>query len=78
VSLTFGVLGLVFFWWVPMGILLGFCGLVAGLIGWAMSPRRAGAIGMLLWGVVLSAAVLCLDVIVALRNLETLQIHAFW
>jgi hypothetical protein len=60
-----------------MGILLSFCGLMAGLIGWAMSPRRASAIGMLLWGVVLSLAVLGLDVLVAVRGIESLQIHAF-
>ncbi len=77
VSILLGFLGLVFFWWVPMGILLSFCGLMAGLIGWALSPRRPGAIGMLLWGVALSLAVLGLDVLVAVLGIEALQIHSF-
>jgi hypothetical protein len=44
------VLGLVFFWWVPMGIVLSFCGPIAGPIGWVRGPRRASAVGMVLWG----------------------------
>jgi Na+/H+ antiporter NhaD/arsenite permease-like protein len=72
-----GSLGLVFFWWVPMGILFSFCGLIAGLIGWLRSPQRPAAVGLLLWGVVLSLVVLGLDVFVAMRGLEALQIQAF-
>jgi hypothetical protein len=77
VSVVGGFLGLVFFWWVPMGIVLSFCGLIAGLVGWLRGPRRASAVGMLLWGVVLSLVVLGWDVFVAMRGLEALQIHAF-
>jgi hypothetical protein len=62
---------------VPVGIILSMCGLVAGLIGWMLSPRRANAIGLLHWGVVLSLAVLGLDLLVAVRGIEAMQIHAF-
>ncbi len=77
VSVLGGFLGLVFFWWVPMGILFSFCGLVAGLIGWARSPQRPAAVGLLTWGTVFSLVVLALDVFIALHNLEILQIQAF-
>jgi Na+/H+ antiporter NhaD/arsenite permease-like protein len=77
VSVLGGFLGLVFFWWVPMGILFSFCGLIAGLIGWLRSPQRPAAVGLLLWGVVLSLVVLGLDVFIAMSDLESLKIHAF-
>jgi hypothetical protein len=64
-SVLGGFLGLVFFWWVPMGILLSICGVIVGLVGWMMNPRRPGAIGLLLGGLVLSLVALGLDVFIA-------------
>jgi hypothetical protein len=69
-SLVLGILGLVFCWWVPVGMVLGLAGLVTGLIGWVRHPRRGAAIGLLTFGVVLSAVALGLDVFIAARGTE--------
>jgi hypothetical protein len=41
VSILFAVLGGVFYWWVPLGIVWALTGLVFGVIDWTRARRRS-------------------------------------
>jgi hypothetical protein len=73
-SLILGFLGLAFYWWTPFGMILGLAGLVLALVGWVLTPGRAGSVGWLIAGTVISAAALTLNLIIAVRGLELIQL----
>jgi hypothetical protein len=70
ISAVLGILGIAFWWYVPMGMVIGLTGLVLGLIGWFLTPRGASR-GFVITGLVLSLAALVLDFIVLGQGLET-------
>lgn len=71
-SLIFGVLGGAFYWWVPMGIVLSLTGLLCGFIDWTVARRRSLNARFSIVAMVLCAATLALDIVVALLGLQTL------
>jgi hypothetical protein len=77
VSLFAGGLGLVFYWWVPFGIVLGLAGLTFGCAGWIMAPHQPRVIGLALAGLFLSTVALLADVLVALGGTEAVKFSAF-
>jgi hypothetical protein len=75
-SLGLGLLGLVFWWWVPFGMVLALAGLVVGFIGWVLTGRRTAAPGVVLAGLFVSAAALAFDLFIAANGLGTLWIKS--
>jgi hypothetical protein len=74
-SWILSALGLAFYWWNPMGIVLSLCALLAGFIG-CVSARRQGSMTLALVGLFVALAVLALDCWVAASGLATLQFTA--
>ena len=70
-SLVFGVLGGVFYWWLPMGIVLSLTGLVLGLVDWTIAHRRSLDFGVAIIATLLSAIALSLDIVIAYYGLQT-------
>jgi hypothetical protein len=56
VAVILGVIGLAFFWWAPVGMVLALAGLIVGLVGWTRVQREASSHIWLGAGIVLSAA----------------------
>jgi hypothetical protein len=75
-SLVFGLFGLFFYWWVPLGMVLSLSGLMAAFIGWVTAPRGAAARALLVGGLVLSGIALGLDLYAVDRGLETVRLTA--
>jgi len=76
VSFIFGLLGLLFYWWTPLGIVLSLAGLVIGIVGWVMVSARTGRLGFIIAGTVLSLAALILDLVIAGQGLEIIKFSA--
>lgn len=76
VSFIFGLLGLLFCWWTPLGIVLSLAGLVIGIVGWVMVSTRTGRLGLIIAGTVLSLAALVLDLVIASVGLEIIKFSA--
>jgi hypothetical protein len=76
VSLLLGVLGAIFFWTVPTGIVLCIIGFLAGFIGLTMGPQSKAVRSLLIAGVVVSLLALTLDSVAAGMGWETISFHA--
>ncbi len=76
VALCFGLLGLAFCWWVPLGIVLSLAGVVVGIIGWVMASSRVTRTGLVVGGTVLSLAVLILDLVLAAEGVGVVWFSA--
>lgn len=76
-SLALGILGLVFWWWVPFGGVLSIAGLLVGFIGWVLKPRHVGLPGAVAAGIVVSAVALALDLVLAANGLGTIRLTSF-
>ena len=76
-AVVLGLLGFAFYWWAPLGMVLSLTGLVMGIIGWVNGPHLRGMTGLVLVGVLISAAALALDVFVAVRGLEIIQLMPY-
>jgi hypothetical protein len=73
-ALLLGLAGFALFWWTPLGMVASLAGLIVGLIGWQQAPPLAtGSRALSTSGLVLSAAALCLNVLIALQGLELIQ-----
>jgi hypothetical protein len=72
-----GMLGLVFFWWVPFGIVLSLTGLILGIVSWVMAPRREGFPGWAVVSILICLATLALNLAVAWNGLEFIQLTAY-
>jgi hypothetical protein len=69
-SILFGLVGGLFYWWVPFGMVLSLAGLVLGIIDCVSARRRSLDYRLAIIGTLLSAATLALDIVIALRGLE--------
>jgi hypothetical protein len=69
-SITLGVVGGLCYWWVPFGMVLSTAGLVLGFIDWVSTRRRSLDHRLSVFGVVISAATLILDIVIALLGLQ--------
>jgi hypothetical protein len=70
-SILFAILGAVFYWWLPMGIMWGLAGLVFGFVDWTMARKRSLDYRLSIVAILLSAAALALDIVVAYLGLQT-------
>jgi hypothetical protein len=71
-SLIFAVLGGVFFWWVPLGMVLGLTGLLLGFVDWTMARRRSLDYRLSIVAMVLALVALSLDFVIAALGLQTI------
>ncbi len=70
-SLLFGVLGGVFCWWVPLGMVLSLTGLVFGFIDCTRCVRRSLDFRLSIVAILISIATLAADIVVAYLGLQT-------
>lgn len=76
-AVILGVLGLACYWWVPLGMVLSLTGLMLAIIGWISSSRVGGSTSLILAALILCAAALALDVLVAVRGWEIIQLMPY-
>lgn len=69
-SIALGVLGAVFFWWVPLGMIMSLSGLTLGVIDWESARRRSLDRRLAVVGLLLSAAGLAVDIIIAYLGMQ--------
>src|SRR5262245_16345169 len=67
------VLGAVFYWWAPLGMVLSLCGLLAALIGCVRLPRPVALRVLLVCGLVAAAAALAFDLTAVRLGLDTVR-----
>jgi hypothetical protein len=72
-SIVFGILGLVFYFWRPLGVVLSLAGLVLGLIGSIRPGIRSRLHATSTIGFIVSAIALAIDVFVAVNGLQTID-----
>jgi hypothetical protein len=71
VAILFGMVGGLFFWWVPMGVVLSLAGLLFGFIDWNIVRRRSLDHSVAIIAMFISVTTFGLDLIVALLGLQT-------
>jgi hypothetical protein len=72
-SLVLGFFGQVFFWLVPLGIILSAAGIPVGIAGWVAARRGIrGGLGFAIGGTVLSIAALIIGIDMASGGLTRL------
>jgi len=76
-SLIFGVLGGVFFWWLPLGMVLSLTGLVLGFIDGTMARRRSLDFRLSILAIVLAGAALSLNIVIALLGLQSVTFGGY-
>jgi hypothetical protein len=65
-AVALGFVGLLFFWLIPLGVILAATGLVLGAVGWAGAAIRDRVQpGMAILGTILSLIALIVDVLAA-------------
>jgi len=69
-SIILGVVGGLFYWWVPFGMVVSTTGLMTGFVGWVRAQRRSLDCRLSIVGLLLSGATLALDIVIALLGLQ--------
>ncbi len=77
VALAFGILGIVFYWWTPLGLVLSLTGLVTGWIGWLNATRPSRNRGLAIAGTLISIVAFVLDLVIAIMGLEWIQLMPY-
>jgi len=75
-SLIFALLGGVFYWWTPLGMVLSLTGLLTGFAGWTMARRMSTGFRLSVAGLLLSLVALILNCAIASLGLETVRFSA--
>jgi hypothetical protein len=70
IALVCGFLGGAFYWWVPLGMVLGLSGLLLGMIDWIMARRRSLDYRLSIGAMALSVATLTLSIVIAALGLQ--------
>jgi hypothetical protein len=71
-SIILGLLGGVFFWWVPLGLVMSLSGLMLGFVDCISARRRPLDYRLSIAGLLVCAAALALDIVIALLGLQTI------
>jgi hypothetical protein len=75
-SIVAAILGAVFYWWVPLGMVLSLVGLIVGIADWIVASRRSLDARLSIVGVVLAVVALGLDLAIARLGLELVRFSA--
>jgi hypothetical protein len=70
-ALVFATLGGVYYWWLPLGIVMSLTGLVLGLVDWMMARRRSLDFRLSIVAVLVALAALALGIFIGLAGLQT-------
>ena len=70
-SVVFGILGGVFFWWVPLGIVLSLAGLMFGMSDAIIARRRSLTYRLAITGLLVSVVTLALGIVIFVLGLQT-------
>ncbi len=70
ISIFLALFGLAFYWYVPLGMILGLAGLLFGIIAWLFAASRLHP-GVVIAGIVLSLVAIIFDLVAAGMNWET-------
>jgi hypothetical protein len=70
-SVIFGILGWIFYWWLPLGMVWSLTGLVLGFVDWTMARRRSLDYRLSIAGILLSLGALALNIVIASLGLQT-------
>jgi hypothetical protein len=70
-AIIFGLLGAVFYWWLPMGIMFSLTGLTLAFVDCVSSFRRSIDFRVSIAGLLISAAALTLCIVIAALGLQT-------
>src|SRR5438874_1286940 len=76
VSLLLGLLGGLFYWWTPLGMVLSLAGLVIGLSGAIVARRGTTGFDLLIGAIVVSTLALILNLVIAGLGLEIITFTA--
>jgi hypothetical protein len=76
ISLVLGILGFAFYWWTPLGVVLGLFGFVLGFAGWALAPQRTDHRWLVIAAMLVCLAVVVFDVEIGLHGLEIVKFGA--
>jgi hypothetical protein len=68
-----GLVGLLFYWVVPLGIIISLGAVVLGVVGWFASPRGANNRGVAISGTLFSLAVLGFNLVIATGGLDAFR-----
>ena len=71
-ALVTAVLGFVFFWWVPMGLIWGLASLVVGFADWTKARRRSLDNRLSIIAMSFALAALAFDLLMAAYQLQTI------
>ncbi len=69
-SLVFGILGFVFFWWLPLGMVLSLAGLLLGFSDWTVAGRRSLDRRLSIVAILISVAALILNIVIAALGMQ--------
>lgn len=75
-SIVAAILGAVFYWWVPLGMVLSLVGLIVGIADGIVASRRSLDARLSIVGVVLALMALGLDLAIAQLGLELVRFSA--
>jgi hypothetical protein len=70
-SIGFGILGGIFYWWVPLGMIASMAGLLMGFVEVVSARRHSLTYSLSIAGVLVSAATLALNITIAVMGLQT-------
>jgi hypothetical protein len=70
-SIALGLLGAIFYWWVPLGMVLGLSGFILGFIDSISARRRSLDYRMSIVGLLICTAALALDIGIGVLGLQT-------
>jgi hypothetical protein len=76
ISLVLGILGFAFYWWTPLGIVLGLFGFVLGFVGWTLAPPQTNHRWLVIAAMLVCVAAVVFDVEIGLHGLEIIQFRA--
>ena len=76
VSILLGLLGAIFYWWTPLGMVVSLAGLILGISGAIMARGGQARMELLLCGIVVSLLALALNLVIACLGLEVITFTA--
>jgi hypothetical protein len=75
-SIIAAILGAVFYWWVPLGMVLSLVGLTVGIADWIIASRRSLDARLSIVAVIVAVGALGLDIAIAWLGLEIVRFSA--
>jgi hypothetical protein len=70
--MVFGILGGIFFWWVPLGLVLSLAGLLGGFVDWSSARRHSADHSIAVAAMVIALFAFVFDLTIALLGLQTI------